>query len=252
MIHANNDKSSSRIHRCLASRFSVRRGVHWARAAQDQEATMVTSPRRVCAVAHRRSRACCTRPSRTTLLNRLLKNPSGPRRRLSGMARATWRLGTCAVERAVAALSTPARAHVRLRCPIPLRGPLGPRSGAACAKRAAAKGLPPFARHATKQIARKASPLQGLHDKMPICFVALLGIVEAPGTAARGAPARGNGQCRAPDRPRHGRRHPAPRSHPPWGPCSALRGLATTFVARLAYEHFSCQTRLPKGSSTAC
>ena len=84
MIHANNDKSSSRIHRCLASRFSVRCGVHWARAAQDQEATMGTWPRRVCAVSHRRSRACCTRPSRTRLLNRLLTTPPPPFRARRG------------------------------------------------------------------------------------------------------------------------------------------------------------------------
>ena len=52
-----------------------------------------------------------------------------------------------------------------------------------------------FARRATKQIARKTAPRMGLHDKMPICCVALLGIVVR----------------------------------------------ATTFVARLASEHFSCK-----------
>ena len=37
----------------------------------------------------------------------------------------------------------------------------------------------------------------GLREKMPIYVVLLLGIVVAPGTAARGAPARGIGQWRA-------------------------------------------------------
>ncbi len=44
---------------------------------------MVTWPRRVCAVAHRRSRACCTRPSRPRLLNSPLTTPPPFRARRS-------------------------------------------------------------------------------------------------------------------------------------------------------------------------
>jgi hypothetical protein len=78
----------------------------------------------------------------------------------------------------------------------------------------------------------------GFAREMPICFVALLGIVVAPETAARGDPVRGSGSeghrtNRATDSsiPLCGR-------IPDGAPCFALRGLATTCVARLPYEHF--------------
>ena len=94
----------------------------------------------------------------------------------------------------------------------------------------------------------------GFARKMPICVVALLGIVVARLRAEQVPPAkRVDATPQAmPATAQPARPHPAPRSHPRRGPCSALRGRATTFVARLASEHFSCQTRLPESSSTDC
>lgn len=111
----------------------------------------------------------------------------------------------------------------------------------------------PSARAAGRHRPESRAP-SGFARKMFICVVALLGIVVARRRAEQVPPAkRVDATPQALHRPRRTARwHPAPRSHPLRGPCSALRGRATTFVARLGSEHFSCQTRLPEGSSTAC
>ena len=93
------------------------------------------------------------------------------------------------------------------------------------------------ASRATKPGGRKAALPLRVCAKCGAGSAGLLGIVVAPGTAARGPPAGGSGSARtAPASPLRGR-------IPDGGPCSALRGLATTVVVRLPIIRISRQTR---------
>ncbi len=75
------------------------------------------------------------------------------------MAPATWRLGTCAVERAVAAQYTQARAMFASACRSPQAGPLV-RAPALRTKRRAGRSHSTMPSGATQQIARQAPALR--------------------------------------------------------------------------------------------
>ncbi len=181
------------------------------------------------------------------------------------MARATWRLGTCAVERAVAGQYMQARAMFASACRSPQAGPLV-RASALRMKRRAGRSHSTMPSGATQQIARQAPALRvctktSLHKQ---CLEASFGATKtSPRKQRFGASFERSGQyahlrCCAPrlripirpssrgrpvalpEGPRRGSGSGGDAGRPQWAPLIPLRGRIPASGALLRPARASC------------